>query len=358
MKVLLISPFPPPMGGIARWTKMVLDYSKKQGDEIEVINISSMRESVVGRSFFKRLKDGVFTTLSAYLKLKKSMRKWSPHIVHITSSGSLSFLRDYFLLRYLKKKKKGSIYHLHFGKIPELKEKDNWMWHLFLKNAKNASVVVTIDESSYDSLIGIIDKNKLSNIPNPIDLETLPEPTEYKEHEKYIFYLGWVIKEKGIEELLLAWHELKKENKDWKLKIAGPLASDYREYLEKDNLLEDVEILPELSHDEAMEYMKRAGIFVLPSYTEGFPNVILEAMALKTPVVATKVGAIPEMLKSAESLVNSKNYCELRDVIDKLIKSDTKRQEISDMLYKRAVYEYNIEVIYQKYKNMWERYSV
>lgn len=47
---------------------------------------------------------------------------------------------------------------------------------------------------------------------------------------------------------------------------------------------------------------------VLPSYTEGFPNVILEAMALKTAVIATDVGAIPEMIDESGIIIKKNPY--------------------------------------------------
>ena len=52
----------------------------------------------------------------------------------------------------------------------------------------------------------------------------------------------------------------------------------------------------EVPHNQVLRELMSASIFVFPSYTEGFPNVILEAMACGCPIVSTKVGAIPEML--------------------------------------------------------------
>ena len=49
-------------------------------------------------------------------------------------------------------------------------------------------------------------------------------------------------------------------------------------------------------HDDAMRMLANAEIFVLPSHTEGFPNAVLEAMALAKAIIASRVGAIPEML--------------------------------------------------------------
>lgn len=94
--------------------------------------------------------------------------------------------------------------------------------------------------------------------------------------------MGWVIKTKGIEELLSAWKDV---NIDGKLLIVGPYQESYLEYLNKSGYdLQNVIFEGEKSHEEAMNLLAGCEAFILPSYSEGCPYVILEAMSLKKPI--------------------------------------------------------------------------
>ena len=77
-----------------------------------------------------------------------------------------------------------------------------------------------------------------------------------------------------------------------------------------------------VQHNRIIEFLNASDIFVLPTYHEGLPNVVLEAMACRLPVVATKVGGIPEAVKDGENgfLVPPKNVERLYRNIESLIK--------------------------------------
>ncbi|GAH80154.1 unnamed protein product, partial [marine sediment metagenome] len=79
---------------------------------------------------------------------------------------------------------------------------------------------------------------------------------------------------------------------------------------------------------DAYKYLKAFDIFVLPSVTEGFPWTILEAMASEVPIIATKVGVIPEILKDRKNalLVEARESKQLAKAIESLIK-DSKLKE-------------------------------
>jgi len=91
-------------------------------------------------------------------------------------------------------------------------------------------------------------------------------------------------------------------------------------------------------------YFQKADLFILPSYTEGFPHVIWEAAANCCPVIATKVGGIPSLFKHREHgiLIPPKNPQALADSIIKLVNDEKLRIELVTNSYKLAL-EYTAE---------------
>ena len=117
---------------------------------------------------------------------------------------------------------------------------------------------------------------------------------------KYILFVGRLIYDKGIYELAEAFIPIAKRHSDVDLILIG-------EEIEKQNLSDIFNrygiskrvifrgIVP---YREVASYMKVSDLLVLPSWAEGLPNVVLEAMAIGLPVVATDVGGIPEVLEN------------------------------------------------------------
>lgn len=75
--------------------------------------------------------------------------------------------------------------------------------------------------------------------------------------------------------------------------------------------------------------MLKCTVFVLPTYTEGFPNVVLESMACGCPIVATSVGAIPEMLDGGAGIViEPRNVEQLRDAVAWVLENPERAAEM------------------------------
>ena len=121
---------------------------------------------------------------------------------------------------------------------------------------------------------------------------------------RIIGYVGRIVKDKGIIELLEAWKILTKENEKIHLLILGPqeerdaLPEEYISFAKSCNSIS----LPGLIKDiEA--YYSIMDIFILPSYREGFPTVVLEASAMELPVIcSSKTGCIDSILENETGL--------------------------------------------------------
>lgn len=134
-----------------------------------------------------------------------------------------------------------------------------------------------IDESYFEKKDKIIARKKLN----------------LKENKKYGLFLGRIKTTKGIRELLDA---VKGEKIELLLIGDGVDTDKYKEYV-KENNLDNVHFLGQKFGEEKKLYLSACDFLILPSYTEGAPVVLMEAIAKNLPVIATDVGGISKMIK-------------------------------------------------------------
>lgn len=167
------------------------------------------------------------------------------------------------------------------------------------KAFNNATGVFSVSEALRQKLIkiGVADEKIFVNY-NGVD-KNIFFPSRVK-HNNSIVFVGNLIKEKGILELLNAFEIIQKSRNDVYLKIIGNgvLENQVKQLILEKKLTSSVSLSGSLPLNEVAHEIRNAILLVLPSYREGVPNVILESLASGTPVVATNVGGIPEVLFS------------------------------------------------------------
>jgi len=234
------------------------------------------------------------------------------------------------------------------GRIPELKEKNSPEYMLIKKCAFIADSVITIDQKSFQSLGLDISARKIIKIPNIIDIHAVKIVQPYKFDEKYkglshFLFAGHIIPSKGIRELFEALKGIKRD--DWVLHLAGPVTDSFKKELESYGLGEKAVFYGEVEKNTVISMMKSADAFLFPTYSEGFPNVILESMASRLPVISTPAGAIPEMLD-----FGTDNPCGL-EFSEK--SSESLRKSIELFFDKRAEFVFFSQRAYEKVANKY-----
>ena len=132
-----------------------------------------------------------------------------------------------------------------------------------------------------------------------VDLELFNVKIDFSKREKIIGYFGRLSEEKGVLNFILAAEKIRSRNPEIKIIIGGEgeLGEQIKQFIHKNNLQDMISLLGWVPHEELSDYLNKLKLLVLPSYTEGFPNIILESMACGVPVLATPVGAVCDILE-------------------------------------------------------------
>lgn len=351
LKICLVSPLPPPLGGIARWTTLVHDWATDNPlIYIAQVDISPRWRAIEDLSKVKRVIGGGLQLLRDYCRFIAAVR--GADVVHLTTSGQLAIVRDLAICATARILKTPVFYHLHFGRIPEIARTNTLEWRMLLRAMKLAKVILPLDGTSAQTVRDHLPHHRVETTPNPIDLAKLPSPSPRPSERKTLLFMGWVIPSKGVEDLLLAWDSL--SYNDWDLVLVGSIAPSYMKELSERFPRRNMHFTGEVSHDSALQLMADCDLFVLPSHTEAFPFVVLEAMALGKAIIASDVGAIPEMLAGdCGLLVKPRDVESLIATLKSLMEDGQLRQELGLRAHERALACYARDAVFAHMQSIW-----
>jgi glycosyltransferase involved in cell wall biosynthesis len=138
-----------------------------------------------------------------------------------------------------------------------------------------------------------------------------------------IVYAGRLVAEKGLRELIAATRRIAAERANVELALigGGPLANELAQAAATAAPLR-VHLPGAIAPDAVARWMTAGNLFALPSYSEGYPNVLVEALACGRPIVATRVGGIPEIVDDSTGVLiapcdDAKLQRALVDVLDR-----------------------------------------
>jgi len=222
----------------------------------------------------------------------------STKIVHIHTASYNSFKRSALFISLAKFFKRKVVIHIHGGGFKEYYEKNTSFVH---KNLLKCDTIIALTEYWKKFFEGLGFENVIV-IPNIVDSPTIQE-RKCNDGKTHILYLGLITKAKGIFDLIDTINEHKEElNGKIILHVGGNGETETIKKMIDDYLLQDIVIYEGwVSGDKKVELLNNTDVFILPSYTEGLPISILEAMSYSLPVITTPVGGIPEVVKDGEN---------------------------------------------------------
>lgn len=287
IKVLMIGPDRTVHGGISGVVNNYYDAGLDQ--KIDLYYIGTMLE---GSKLRKLLK-----AISAFVVFCLRVPKYQ--IVHVNMASDSSYYRKSVFIKAARLFKKKIVIHQHGGDF-----EDFYYRQLNDKGQRSVDRVLSMGDAFLvlapvwkEFFSRMVDVNKITVLPNSIKT---PKTGQKEYGQLKLLFLGRICREKGIGELFRAILELRKQYPNIHLYLGG-IWEDKDLKMEAEKLSECVTCLGWIGGEEKKSYLNRCDIFVLPSYFEGQPVALLEAMAYGCAIVASETGGIPQMISDGQT---------------------------------------------------------
>lgn len=223
-------------------------------------------------------------------------------VVHInTSLNAKAFWRDLAYLCAAKACGASVLYQVHGGALPLEFFRGSRVLTWFLQKALSLpDVIVVLARCELRAYREFLPDQRVLMLPNGIDCApfTRIEPRASRAGPLRLAYIGRLAEGKGLQEILQALQLVQAQSVDVRLVIAGsgPLEAQLRQSAGNMGLEGTVSFAGPVFGDAKLRLLAQSDLFLLPSYSEGLPYAMMEAMAAGVPVVVTRVGAIPDVV--------------------------------------------------------------
>lgn len=281
-----------------------------------------------------------------------------PSIVHVHSASRASFIRKSILLAIARLFGCKTIFHLHGAEFQQFstQESGQLMCRWIRYTLEKSSAVIALSDSWADFLVRYAPKAKVLVVSNSVKLSPVAEDSV--EESERILFLGRVGERKGVFELLRAVSILKNKFPKLRLVLGGDGDLDAVRAAVRDlDIAEFVEILGWVGPEQKAIELARASVFTLPSFDEGLPMAMLEAMAAGKAIVVTAVGGIPEAVKDGENglLIAPGDAVTLAAAIRKVMEDPVLHRKLAGNARKSIEERFSTDVVINKLSNLYQQ---
>lgn len=325
LQILMLGPGLDVKGGISRSERLFMEHAPA---EVEITHISTKED---GSALFKTK---VF--LTALVKISWLLMREEIDLVHIHGSHRGSAFRQAMLtvLALLFRKSivlqtHASEFHIFYDSLaPWLQKSLAWAF-----SKCDRFIVLSKSWQEFYTNKLKLDPEQVTLLYNPVEVPSQVSPTSNSKPIKFLF-LGRIGERKGAFDLIKAFSLLPEEEKNnSQLIMAGDgEVEEARNLVETLNVSDQITFPGWIDTKERDRLLDQGNVFVLPSYNEGLPLSMLEAMAWGLPVIVTPVGGISEIVRDGENglVVEPSNVEQLSGAMKSLIVNEELRTSLGD----------------------------
>jgi glycosyltransferase involved in cell wall biosynthesis len=223
---------------------------------------------------------------------------------------------------------------------------------------RDARRVVALSDGARQALSSIEPGLAIDVVPNPV---AVPEwQASLTQGPPTVVFLGMIREAKGVFDLLRAWPEVRRAVPDARLVLAGIGEMERARQVARDNGFDESLVMPGwIGGPEKERLLQEAWVFALPSHWEALPMSVLEAMAAGVPVVASRVGGIPDTVVDGETglLVGTRDINRLASSLIELLTDEPRRIAMGAAARARAREQFSAEVVVPRLEAVWMDYG-
>lgn len=348
-RVVVVAQATPAQGGIATFAETIVDDALlNRSFDMRLLN-TTRRAVRTGGTFSP---SNVWHAVVDAARVFRAARRAA--VVHVLTAlmPTLPMLRALALCRAARLGGAAVLCHVHTGLVnagPNESFAPNRVQRMLLRRFGFVARVLTVSPAGTAGLSPHMPGTSVEVMDNAVEVAKFLS-TAVEAAVPTVLFVGTLARRKGLLDLLEATRLLRARGVgDWRLQIvgAGNEAGDREaEAVRQAYRAAGLEgsLLGPLGGEALAERLRSASVYVLPSHSEGQPIGILEAMASGLPVVATRVGAVPEMVRDGVDgfLVNPGNPAQLADALEKLIGSPGLRGKLGRSARDRVAERYDL----------------
>jgi glycosyltransferase involved in cell wall biosynthesis len=375
MKILVISCYPPEVGGGEFQTQLQVRELVKRGHEVVVIDSRAYYAKGLpdhdGPTPVIRIvtpvlpvvRSLVYHTKLAWHTLRQGRGAQVAHLNNIgtTAASSVPVLGLMRIPRALVIWGSATEEDKAFG--------PGWRNAVSRQAARRVERVVALATSSIEHLTKRrFPREKIVFIPNGVETdkfrprspgETKRRPAGWPEGGPIVISVGRLLEVKGFDLLLTAWATVLRRHPDAHLVIAGGgvLKDELLAQAKAAGIADRVTLLG--VRDDVPELLRAADIYVSSSRSEGMSNAILEALASGLPVVATRAGAENDIIDDGVTglLIPTENPAAIADALTTLLNNPLRRHDMAEHARARVLRDFQVSAVVERYLRLYEELS-
>lgn len=330
--ILFILHMPPPVHGASMMGKYIHDSQVvNETFDCHYINLTTAKNLAdIGKVGLRKL----IQFVQLLSRIRKEVKKLKPQLVYVTPNAcGGAFYKDFVVVQLLKAMGCKVVAHYHNKGVATRQnhKPDKWLYRQFFKGIQ----IILLAEPLYADMQQFVKREQVLFCPNGIPESSPTNKAPQKGSLPHIFFLSNLLIDKGVLTLLDACKLLKEQGYMFQCDFVGGETADMNAERFKQECIQR-EIADYVTYhgrkygEEKLTFFQQADIFVLPTFNECFPLVLLEAMEQGLPCVSSAIGGTPEIVDEGKTgfLVPCRKVQPLAERIGLLLKDETLRKQL------------------------------